>query len=1292
MSTPDENLGLPFGADAPFDDWAALGSTPGDSAHSPDDPALLPEDAFLPDAVSGASAPSGPGPGSGAVAVAVAESTLSAREIARLIGRHEPTDEQVAVIEAPLEPTLVVAGAGSGKTETMAARVVWLIANALVEPEQVLGLTFTRKAAGELQTRVTSRLAQLARARARTGHGPASAADAAIDLLARPTVATYNAYAASLVTDHGLRLGVEPGSRLLGEANQWQLANQLVESWDEDLGTDRAVSGVVGAVIGLSAELGEHLVDVDDARAALDAMIERLGALPLGPRQRTRGADNEKLLRSLAERRALLDLVAEYRRRKRGADALDFGDQIAFAAELARSVPHVGEVERARFRVVLLDEYQDTSYAQVELLAGLFGGGHAVTAVGDPHQSIYGWRGASASGLARFPERFRHADGAPAGVRYLSTSWRNDAAVLAAANVASAPLRESLTTHVPPLDLRPGAGAGVVTAHVATTLEEEAASVAEWVADRWRPGTHPDGRVTAAVLCRARSQFAAVEVALRRRGLPVEVVGLGGLLSTPEVVDVVALLEAVHDPSRGDSLLRLLTGPRVNLGAADLHALGSRAADLAREDDPRRAAERGRPGRAADDDAAGRAAADAAGRAAADAAGRAVAADGVERGADEGRPANPGHAAKPVDTPDDTQAVDDLAVVEGDVVDHRSLVDALDDLPEPGRPARDGRLLTPAAHARLTALRSVLRGLRGLTYLSLPELVVQAERALGLDVEVATADAVAALVPDAGERVSRRGREHLDAFRDVAATFAQSADVATLGAFLAWLGVAQKQERGLDLPVREPDPDAVQVITAHAAKGLEWDVVAVPGLVDGVFPTVAETTTGQRTDSGWLTDAGALPYPLRGDAADLPAFRWDAAADTKELDARRTEFRVACGEHALAEERRLAYVAFTRARRELLLTAHWWGTGSRARRVSPFLVELAEAGLVATDGWTPAPDAAAANPRDDVEVTASWPADDVEHGSPRDVLRATAALVDAAAAARAQGLARARAARSTQPGPDATAAPRTGRAGGPTGDRAGAPTVPDPATVHGSPAPDDPQVLAPAGVLLDATGHDVVELARLLLAERDERSGREVEMPAHVSASGLVRLATDRDEFALQLRRPVPAQPTVHARRGTRFHAWVEQHFTASSLLDVEDLPGADDDDLRADADLDTLKEKFLASAWAGRTPVAIEQDVETPLAGIMTRSRMDAVFPDPDGAPGAVVVVDWKTGRPPADAAARTAREVQLAVYRLAWSRWAGLPLDQVSAAFCYVATGETVRPERLATEEELEALVRGS
>ncbi|MFI2488236.1 UvrD-helicase domain-containing protein [Promicromonospora kroppenstedtii] len=1122
------------------------------------------------------------------------EIRLSARAIARLLGRHEPTDEQVRVIESPLEPALVVAGAGSGKTETMAARVVWLIANKLVQPEQVLGLTFTRKAAGELTQRVQTRLAQLNRALGEESGEALAGLD-----LDRPTVATYNAYAASLVADHGLRLGVEPSARLLGQAEQWQLASQVVESWDEDLATDRAVSTVTGAVVALSDALGEHLVDPADARARLTDMAEHLESVPLGPKQRKRTKDVDKLIGSIAERARFVDLVVEYRRRKRIAEALDFGDQVSFAAQLAREVPMVGAAERARFEVVLLDEYQDTSYAQVELLSGLFGGGHPVTAVGDPHQSIYGWRGASAAGLARFPDRFQRDDGFPAAVHYLSTSWRNDAAILTAANIVSGPLRSrsgaATNVEVPPLDLRPGAGEGLVSAHVAATLEEEAEAVAEWVAQRWRSGAHPDGRSTAAVLCRARAQFPAIEVALRRRGLPVEVVGLGGLLSTPEVVDVVALLQAAHDPSRGDSLLRLLTGPRLNLGASDLHALGSWAADLARLDDPRRAA-----------------------------------------------------AAAPVEELPD----DDLRVVEGDVSDHRSIVDALDDLPPAGEPARDGRVLSPDAHRRLGALARLLRDLRGLTYLSLPELVVQAERALGLDVEAATALALAGA--GVGGAVSDRGREHLDAFRDVAASFAQSSDTATLGAFLAWLGVAGERERGLDMPVHEPDPDAVQVITAHAAKGLEWDAVAVAGLADGAFPTWDRGSRSGESSSGWLSDLGELPYHLRGDADDLPRFDWEHASDTKDLVALRDEFKAECGEHRLAEERRLAYVAFTRARRELFLTASWWGTASRPRGVSPFLAELAEAELVKTDLWAPMPEPDAENPRNAEEITAVWPAPDggADQQSPaptaRDVLRATASLVDAAAEERLVALAAMR-------------------------------------------LPAD-ALTAPQGVLADAAGHDLVDLARMLLVERNRRADREVAFPAHVSASGLVRLAADRDAFALQLRRPVPVQPTVHARRGTRFHEWVEQFFTSATLLDVDDLPSAEDDDLPEDTDLDKLRDTFLGSEWSARMPVAVEVDVETPVAGVMLRCRMDAVFKDPAAGPDAVVVVDWKTGREPLDASARAAREVQLAVYRLAWSRWTGLPLDQVSAAFYYVGSDTTVRPDRLLDEAELEALITGA
>ncbi len=530
---------------------------------------------------------------------------LSAQDIARLLrDRDLPTDEQAEAIEAPLAPALVVAGAGSGKTATMAGRVVWLLANGLVAPAQVLGLTFTRKAAGELERRVMRRLRALARAAIEehvtlpgaSGLGLTGEHDP-LGRLERPSVATYNAYAASLVADHALRLGMEPGSRVLGEAARWQVADSIVESWAGDLDVDYAVSTVTDAVLDLAGALDEHLLELREAAQQIARIAGALRATPEGSRQRSAAAEMERIAASLEARVRLLDVVAAFRERKRVTDAIDFGDQVALAARLARRVPEVRALERDRFRVVLLDEYQDTSYAQLELLKALFGDGHPVTAVGDPHQSIYGWRGASAGGLTRFPRDFATADGVPAAVFHLSASFRNDRRVLQVANAVSAPLRDELAARVdvPLLAAGPKACEGSVEARFTATVDDEADEVAAFVAEHWRGpdgagvGPHAAERgepVTAAVLCRRRSQFERLHGALLARGLPVEVVGLGGLLEAPEVVDLVALLTAAHDPSRGDALMRLLTGARTRLGAADLHALVAWARHLAGRRDP----------------------------------------------------------------------------------------------------------------------------------------------------------------------------------------------------------------------------------------------------------------------------------------------------------------------------------------------------------------------------------------------------------------------------------------------------------------------------------------------------------------------------------------------------------------------------------------------------------------------------------------------------------------------------------------------------------------------------------
>lgn len=1168
----------------------------------------------------------------------------SARQIADLLKRPTPTDEQIQVIEAALQPMLVVAGAGSGKTETMAARVVYLIANGLVRADQVLGLTFTKKAAGELAERIEQRLKQLAVALGEPGGGiwvdpangsanqePQDTRAAAIGRAERTggaemdsyaamgdlaTVATYNSFAASVVREYGLWVGVEPDSRLLSEASAWQLATELVASYAGDLNTEYTISSVADHILQLSGELAEHLKSPTDLAVFLSNITEHIASLAGRPLKEP----NSRFLDSLVLRSKYLELVQGFIRSKRAGDYLTFSDQIALAAELAVKVPQVGLAYRARFKVVLLDEYQDTSHAQVTLLANLFGGGHPVTAVGDPNQAIYAWRGASASGLTRFPKDFPLTDGNPAPTYTLATTWRNDAKVLAAANQVAQPLRaatEKELVQVPELVLRFDAGQGALEAVVAESDNAEAEVIADWLAARWfdanlrqcwqpyqiepsgvRTNTSANSQgasaprpIEAAVLCRTRKQFRPISDALERRGVPVEVVGLGGLLDAPEVMDLVALLHVVADPTRGDWLLRLLRGPRINLGISDMHALGSWAHDL---DKTHRTDKRG-------------------------------------------------------------QQSGDLrieAVVSPDETDARSLIAALAHLPPPDVKARDGRKLSAVGRERLQWLAGQLDALRKLTQLTLPEVCALAERTLGLDIEVRVVKAV-------GHGTA--GRTNLDAFRAVATEFARNAETPDLASFLAWLDAAREQERGLDLPVQEVNKAAVQLITIHAAKGLEWDAVAVPGLVAGNFPS-GRFSGGHLTDSAWLFDGGALPYELRGDNADLPSLNWRRVQDHKQLKEAIEGFTLASGQQELNNERRLAYVAFTRARHDLLLTASWWtGENKTPRKLAPFLTELAEAGLVASDEWAIEPAAGAENPAVGRQDVAIWPEPESDVIA---TLRAAAGQVRDAYQIRNAT----KKFLPTEP-TNAGAAPNLISPRSPSGTNSWSFT-------------GQPQ---------QAGNSELPALVRLLLAERDADHPQAVQFPARISTSGLVKLARDRVEFTRQLRRPVPTQPSVQAHRGTRFHEWVQQHISPhGALFELDELMSADRE-FSDEAALAALKDKFLASTWATLQPIAIEQEIHTPLAGAMVIARIDAVYEDPEE-PGYQLVVDWKTGPPAREAADRAAREVQLAIYRLAWSRYSGHPIEKVSAAFHHVATGETIRPARLLSEPELAAMIIGS
>jgi DNA helicase-2/ATP-dependent DNA helicase PcrA len=1135
---------------------------------------------------------------------------LTPRALATALGLPPPTDEQAAVIAAPARPALVVAGAGAGKTETMAARVVWLVAIGAVLPEQVLGLTFTRKAAQQLGARVRSRLRRLAGSRLLDELDPSGERRAAL-LAGEPTVATYHAYAGRLVAEHALRLPAEPAARLLGETASWQLAHRVVSTWADELDVDVLPATVTTWLLALAGELGEHLVEPDAVRANAQRMAAVLEAAPRGKGQRAEPSQTyQRWIAAQRKRVALLPLVEAFTARKRAERAVDFADQLAIAARVADAHAEVGATERTTYRAVLLDEYQDTGHAQRVLLRALFGtrpgdpvrpDDPTVTAVGDPCQSIYGWRGASAGNLARFRTDFPAVDG-PADQHGLLTSFRNPADVLRLANTASAPLRgrpaASQQGDTPPTEPQQGdiaatpgpraAGGGATgggaappapaspagPAHVdvgelrpapdapagdvrVAFLPDVAAEI-DWMADaiaaRWAEAEEREGPPpTSAVLVRRRVDMDAIAAALRARGLPVEVVGLGGLLDTPEVRDLVSALRLVADPLAGPAAVRLLTGARWRLGVADLAALWARARELVPP--PSRRNER---------------------------------------------------------TPTDLA----LGALPGEQAEQAGLVDALDD---PG-PAT---VYSPDGFARIARLARELGWLRSRAGAPLTDLVADAERVLLLDAETAA-------------RPGPVGRAHLDAFADVVAEFAAGAEVATLPALLDYLQTAEQAEDGLSPGEIEVTPDRVQVLTVHAAKGLEWEVVAVPHLVAQVFP-------GRKIGGTWLTSPAELPTALRGDVLDLPDLVLPADGDRRACENAVKAHSEALDARRLVEERRLFYVAVTRAERVLLLSGHRWpATGEKPRLPSEFLSEAAAAH--SAEIWADEPAADAVNPATLEQPTALWPADPLGARSP-DV-HSGAELVRAALRARIDARAAA-----TDPG-------------------AQLPLL----DLEPPPEPDEED---PEGWAVDVD---------LLLAERAAARARPAaELPAQLTVSRLVELAADPAGLATRLRRPLPLPPNPHARRGTAFHAWLEQRFGAAQLLDLDELPGAADDGAAADDALSALQEAFLASDWADRRPVEAEVPFETVIAGVAVRGRMDAVFADPDGG---YTVVDWKTGPLP-DETRLPALAVQLAAYRLAWADLAGLPLERVRAAFHFVRADVTLRPADLLDADGLRALL---
>lgn len=720
--------------------------------------------------------------------------TLARRPAAQRSAPRLDADQR-RVVEHPGGPVLVLAGPGTGKTTTLVEAVVHRVRERGLQPEQLLVLTFSRKAAQELRERVTARLGGTTRgALAMTFHSYAFA-------LLRRELAVPGGPVLRLLT--GPEQDLEVGRLLKGEVEDG------AQRWPAAL---RPALGLRG----FRQELRDLLLRAQERGVG----PERLRALGL-ERGREDWVAAAGFLQSY-ENRFDLDPSVE---------VLDYAGLVRTAAALLESDDELRARERAARRVVFVDEYQDTDPAQVRLLQALAGDGRDLVAVGDPDQSIYGFRGSDVRGVLEFRDAFRTTSGEPAALVALRTCRRSGADLLAASRaVASRLSAGGLPAGF--RELHPDPQVVMTTGTVELRLAATPTGEAALVADVLRRAHLHDGVVWSdmAVLLRSTPRsLAGLRRGLQAAGVPVVVpADEVPLAEEPVVRSLLDLLDAALRPERidGPGALALLGGPLVRadrlsvrrlrraLRDADLRAGGTTAADalLVRAVfDPRQLL---------------------------------------------GLPAR--HAAPLARLHRLVRAVRDAAGVPA--------VPPLPD-PLPAVPVEDvlWALWTAAGLAERLERASVEGGPRGAV----------ADRAL---------DAVIGLFDAAARYVDRLpGAGALGFLADVAA-----------------------QEVPADsLSQRTPEGDAVRVMTAHASKGLQWRVVVVAGVQEGVWPDLR------------------LRGSLLG-AADLAT---------------------GVGPHAdrraglLAEERRLFYVAITRARERLVVTAVAAGEGGD-ERPSRFLEEL----------------------------------------------------------------------------------------------------------------------------------------------------------------------------------------------------------------------------------------------------------------------------------------------------------------------------------------------------------------
>jgi DNA helicase-2/ATP-dependent DNA helicase PcrA len=1012
-----------------------------------------------------------------------------------------PTPEQWRAISMPLVPYVLVAGAGSGKTSVMAARVVYLAMRAKeapgdesvgVMPGNVLCLTFTNKATENLLLRIRRALRTLD-----------------LEEGEEPEILNYHGFAAQILERHGMLIGIEPGQRVVTPAQRVELVARVLDRMAFEHLVTRWQPTIVGNVLALDEQMQNHVVEPPEVVAFNQKNLDRL-----------KTARSSEPYRAALERIELARAVEELRKVKRTLGVIDFADQIALAVRIVREHPEVADEYRSRFRAVLLDEYQDTNHAQATLLEGVFGRGHPVTAVGDPDQNIYGWRGASLHNLLHFPTQFPNSDGTPSARLSLYTNFRSGARILAAADEVIRPLPANQRPD-PDKELRPHTPNGEGHVHVAQ-YEHEMAEM-EAVADTIL-ALHGQGVAwrECAVLCRTHRLFEPLQIAFADREIPAELVGLAGLIRLPEVVEVLSYARAAADPTASVALARILTGPRYRVGYRDL----ARVAAWARIS---------------------------------------------------------GHELADR-LPEDQDIVEDQPFL---------MAEALEDLEAVEGLSEEGRRRLGEFASELTALRETARRPVG-------EFFAEIVRRIGLLAEL---DAH----PDQTMATARR--RNIAAFLDQVHAFQPVEGELTLRAFLDYLDSIDDDREWA--PVQPSEDDTVKVMTVHAAKGLEFDTVFVPGLAKGLFPD-------ERIQHNPMRRGSSIDVELRRDRDLLPRFEGVMSTFVDQL--RKQE---------LFEERRTAYVALTRAKRRLYASsAVWYGETLKARKIGLFLIELMT--------W----------------ARRTGHADTLVEGEE------SAESEQNPLAGYRQRFVR------EWPGP---ARPDDADSLFPQGWRRAALEAAGEGKVASSLLSNLDEG--------DRSEYERLAAERRTLArhlKEQEITTRATRRPPDaVSVGSVIDYARCPKRFYWSAVRPLPRFSGPSARIGSQIHAWIERESSGqASLLELEEEPDLTSEELAGKPGrIRQLREAFLASRFAGAVPLYAERPFILSLGGLVVNGRIDAIYGAHDGP---WEVVDYKTGQKPAEGDRLST--LQLELYGLACiDVWRKRP-EELTLTYLYLSTGDEV------------------